>query len=694
MIDIAKPQLSHDTFTLWQDVLGDLRDVFDLHYVCANFSLHVARHMDCRALVALSGGDGRFYDLWISEPDGSAVQERWPATEAGLDGLLAGGRSISLDKLERPASEVISSRLWLQTHRRLVVTPVVTGERPYSPHPPAVLALIDPPESDGANLRMAEQIGDLLRLFLDRAALKEAADRHAVEFAVVSDISQALSATLNAQEIYQLLTGPIRQTLNVETLSIGLVEAITGDIVFVENLMGPMFERLPPVRLSRGQGIAGWVAEHKEPVTINNAYSDKRFFSDVDRSSGFRTRSMICIPLTVDDRTIGVLQAINRLYGEFTEHDLQLMQSLGGPLAAAIENANLHTELRAESRRLETLFDHIVEGLVAINLDGFISRANGAISVLLGEDETGMIGSSINDRLHTRHGELDSLVSLVFKSTGDMLLTADLLRPDGRVIPVMVSGAAVVDEAGDADEAILIFSDVTQLREVERMRDDLFQGIIQELRTPLATILMYSRLLRQGKARQPDKAERFLGVIERESDRLQRMIRQMLDMAKMDAREIRRGPGIVELYPIFQEVLPAYAERAVQKGLLFRQRIAPDLPPVMGNTAAIELTLKNLLDNAIKFSPSGNVQISVKREDNNVVIEISDEGIGIPPQSMPNMFKRFYRTQTSIERGVAGSGLGLYVVKESLKHYNGEISVQSTLGEGSVFTVRLPIALT
>ena len=157
-----------------------------------------------------------------------------------------------------------------------------------------------------------------------------------------SDISRALSSTLNIQQIYQLLTGPIRQTLNVETLSIGLIEPVTGDILFVEKLFGPMFERLPPVRLKRGQGIAGWVAEHKEPVIITDAYSDQRFFSGIDHRSGFRTHSMICIPLQVDERTIGILQAINRQFGRFSDHDLQLMQALGGPLAAAIENANLH----------------------------------------------------------------------------------------------------------------------------------------------------------------------------------------------------------------------------------------------------------------------------------------------------------------------------------------------------------------
>ncbi len=224
---------------------------------------------------------------------------------------------------------------------------------------------------------------------------------------------------MNIQEIYKLLTGPILQTLNVETLSIGLVEPITGDIVFVENLMGPMFERLPPVRLKRGQGIAGWVAENQEPVTINNAYSDKRFFSDIDRTSGFRTRSMICIPLISDDQTIGILQAINRQFGEFTEHDLQLIQGLGGPLAAAIQNVSLHEKLLAGSRRMDTLFDIIADGLVTINRDGIISRVNDAFAILMQEEDGSLIGSSLTERVRTRSGDIDLLVAQVFDPAAD-----------------------------------------------------------------------------------------------------------------------------------------------------------------------------------------------------------------------------------------------------------------------------------
>jgi PAS domain S-box-containing protein len=678
---------------LWLDVFADLEDVFDIHFVCATFSRRIAEHIGVGVALAIANEDGSYFDVWQSDHSGETRQLRWASEDARLEPFFSLEKPTYLDKLERSAAEVIGSRLWLLAHQFLFIIPLVAENRLYPASPPALIALIDPSQTNFLSDTLSQQVSQLARVFLDRAALRQTVDRRTIEFTLVSDISHALSATLNVQEIYRLLTGPIRQMLNVETLSVGLIDSITGDIVFVEQLLGPLFSKMSPIRLKRSQGIAGWVAENQEPVIINDAYTDQRFFAGVDRRSGFRTNSMICIPLQVEERTIGVLQAINRRSGKFGNHDLQLMQALGGPLAAAIENARLHSDVLAEKRRIETIFSSMAEGLVTINRDGIITRANSAFSTLISVNDENLTGSSLSDQFRVRVGDVDSFIRQILDTNGENAQwVTDIQGDQDRWIPVLISGARVEDQSGEAEEGILVFSDLTQIREVERMRDDLFNGIVHELRTPLATILMYARLLREGKAQQPAKAERFLGVIERESDRLQRMVRQMLDLAKLDAQEIRQSATPVYLDHLFEEVLPPFADRAVQKGLLFRQRIEADLPPVLGNEEAYLIILKNLIDNAIKFTPSGEVQISVKADKDCVVVEISDEGIGIPTEAIHNLFKRFYRTKTAVEHGIAGTGLGLYMVKENLQNYNGDIIVASEVGKGTTFTLRLPVA--
>jgi two-component system, OmpR family, phosphate regulon sensor histidine kinase PhoR len=284
----------------------------------------------------------------------------------------------------------------------------------------------------------------------------------------------------------------------------------------------------------------------------------------------------------------------------------------------------------------------------------------------------------------------------VLTSEGESPQLADDLCPDKRIpgfcVPVLISGSPIVQEDGDVDEIILVFSDLRQIREVERMRDDFFHGIVHELRTPLATILMYARMLRGGKATDQEKSDRFLGVIERESDRLQKMVRQMLELAKLEAREMQRSLEPIQLNPIFDEMLPPLADLATEKGLLFKQRIEPDLPPIFGNQETLYLIFKNLVENAIKFTPAGSVRVAAKQVNGSIQVEVKDDGIGIPKQAMPNLFKRFYRTQNAVERGIAGTGLGLYMVKENVENYNGSIRVISEENEGTTFTVRFPVA--
>jgi signal transduction histidine kinase len=166
----------------------------------------------------------------------------------------------------------------------------------------------------------------------------------------------------------------------------------------------------------------------------------------------------------------------------------------------------------------------------------------------------------------------------------------------------------------------------------------------------------------------------------------------MLQLAKLEAREIQRSPEPVSLNPILDQILPPLADRATEKGLAFSQRIQSDLPPILGNEDTLYLIFKNLVENAIKFTQSGTVYVNAKQIKRTIRVEVRDEGIGIPVQAMPNLFKRFYRAHTAVERGIAGTGLGLYMVKEGIEKHSGTIDVSSEEGVGTTFIVHLPIA--
>lgn len=685
---------ANDIHVLWERLASELSPIFDAHGVCASVAYEIAVYTGVKTVVALSGPLRQYYDVWICDPIGALQQTRWEGSERSFAQVIDGNEPAYLEKFGLPADVVLGSDLWLLARDAVLAVPLPYPRRADDLVPAGVLCLLDPPEGKTVNLESVGPLAMHITTYLDRAFLRHERDRQQVEFDIVYDLTYSLTATLSMENIFSQLTDPVRRTLNVEAVSIGLVEPVSEDIIFVESLLGPMFADLPPIRLRSGQGIAGQVAQTGEPLIVNNVYRDQRFFSGIDQNSGFRTHSILCVPLKVEQRVIGVLEAINKRIGNFHESDLRLLQAIASPLAAAIENARLHGDVLAEKRRVETIFASMSEGLLTVNAEGRVTATNESLLTLLGtEDGDALQGQRAHEVINVETSEtLEAFMERVRHATGDFpQIACDLIHPDGQRVPVLISGASIKNEAGELEEMILTFSDLRQIREVERMRDDFFHNIVHELRTPLATILMYARLLREGKAH-GDKAkeDRFLGVIERESDRLQRMVRQMLQLAKLEARELQRSAELVNLNLVFDDILPPLADRAMEKGLTFSQRIPPALPPIVGNEEMIYSVFKNLVENAVKFTMSGMVRVEARVENGTVEVVVRDEGIGVPEAAKPNLFKRFYRAQSAVERGIAGSGLGLYMVKEAVVKHNGTIDVESVEGEGTTFTVRLP----
>lgn len=680
---------SHMIHDLWQRLNGELAGIYDEHSIYAVVAQEMAAFTGGMVITAVSGPQSGYYDVWIGNGDDALKQLRWHNAHDSITALLKDDEPKWKLKYGQPAAELIRSDLWQLPAHGILSSPLPIhldgGLRT------GIFCLIDPDFDCPLTLENIASLATNITIFLERAYWRRHATKQEIEFSVVSDIGIALTSSLSLQHIFGRLLNPIKDALNVTSVSVGRIDPVSGDITFVNALMGPEFANLPPIRLRKGAGIAGWVADSGEPVIINDAYSDRRFYSKVDNRSGFRTDSMICIPLQVNERVIGVMQAINKQDGDFHDNDLRLLQAIGGPLAASIENATLHGDVLAEKRRIETLFTSMSEGMATVNQDGLITNTNDALHSLLKIEMEDLRGKEATAVIRLRNHDFKEFIDQARAQVGEHLqLRADLIQRGETAVPVLISGAPIEGEDGIVSEIVLVISDLLQIQEVERMRDDFFHGIIHELRTPLATILMYARLLREGKAQEKEKADRFLGVIERESDRLQKMVRQMLLLAKMEAREFDRSPEPIALNPILDEIVPPLADRASEKGLTFHRRIQSNLPPVMGNQETFYLIFKNLIENAVKFTLSGTVRVDIRSINDEIVARIQDEGIGIPEQAMPNLFGRYFRAQTAVERGIAGTGLGLYMVKESVETYNGEITVTSKEGEGTTFIVTFP----
>jgi two-component system phosphate regulon sensor histidine kinase PhoR len=239
---------------------------------------------------------------------------------------------------------------------------------------------------------------------------------------------------------------------------------------------------------------------------------------------------------------------------------------------------------------------------------------------------------------------------------------------------------------------VIVLSNIGQIREVERMKDDFVANVTHELRTPLAAILLYARLLRSGKAGgDPAREARYLEIIEQQSNHIQKLVRQILELSRIEAVVAYPKNDRIHLPTFVGGLLDSLGRIADQKGLAIKTDLPSDLPTLTSNREALHLILRNLIDNAIKFTPHGEILVSAARHGDTVQLDVADQGIGIAPESVPYLFQRFYRTEAAVERGIGGTGLGLALVKETAEKLGGTISIQSRPGKGSIFSVVLPI---
>ncbi len=238
------------------------------------------------------------------------------------------------------------------------------------------------------------------------------------------------------------------------------------------------------------------------------------------------------------------------------------------------------------------------------------------------------------------------------------------------------------------------FSDVSEAAAAERMRTDFVANASHELRTPLATLLGFLETLRDPKAREDEATfERFIGIMEAEGRRMQRLIDDLLSLSRIEAERFSAPSGRLALGPLAQEAALNLRHVAEARGSDVRVDAEEGLPPVPGDRSELMQLLDNLIGNALRYGRAGRpVTVSLKRDGGNVHLAVADEGEGIAPEHIPRVTQRFYRVDAGRSRAVGGTGLGLAIVKHVVERHRGRLEIESTVGKGTTVHVRLPAA--
>ncbi len=362
-------------------------------------------------------------------------------------------------------------------------------------------------------------------------------------------------------------------------------------------------------------------------------------------------------------------------------------------LAEAMNQMAAHLENRIKAvsdqrNELETVLSSMLEGVIAVDSQERIISVNQAAAQLFETDFETFQYRSIQETI--RNLPLQQFINKALSSAQPLQEDITLFQNQQRILDVKSSPLLDADKIHIG--TLIVLNDVTHLRRLENMRSDFVANVSHEIKTPLTAIKGFVETLQHGKVEKPEETRRFLEIIQRHVDRLNSIIEDLLTLSKIE-QEDEAGTLNLQSWKIadvFQAAIQICRSKAEEKDLNIEvggnQNARTDFDPTL-----IEQAVVNLLDNAVKYSnPGGSITISAETNDSEILINVRDQGIGIAQKHLPRLFERFYRVDKSRSRQLGGTGLGLAIVKHIAQAHGGYVTVESTVGEGSTFSIHLP----
>jgi two-component system phosphate regulon sensor histidine kinase PhoR len=339
-------------------------------------------------------------------------------------------------------------------------------------------------------------------------------------------------------------------------------------------------------------------------------------------------------------------------------------------------------ELREERDRLGGILASMQEGVLLLDRSGHIYVLNPSLRemLLVGPDSVGKTVLEV-----VRHAELKELLDQGRRSIEPVTREIDF----GTIQPrrLLVRAALL---PGDQGGLLAVFVDVTEVRRLESLRREFVANVSHELRTPVTAVRSAAETLQNAASNDPVATRAFLGIIERNAERLHDLVEDLLDLSRIESRGLKLNMEPLDLDAVYDQVLSLFGERAEKRGTFLAHEVPDDLPRVLADRRALEHVLTNLVDNAVKYCPSGtHIRLYAVAEGHTVELIVEDDGPGIEQRHLPRLFERFYRVDAGRSRDIGGTGLGLSIVKHLVEAMGGVVRVESIPGVGTKFGVTL-----
>ncbi len=400
--------------------------------------------------------------------------------------------------------------------------------------------------------------------------------------------------------------------------------------------------------------------------------------------------SYLAAPLTWQGVAKGVIEiASRRAERTFGEDDLRLLALFVNQAAIALENANLYRLISEDQRRTEAMLHSLNDGVIAVNNEAEVILVNPAAENILGLPPS---RQSVNRHLKEVIANPDIASTLLRSLNTGLELEEEIAAGPGGRETLEIRTSIIETSPGERIGIIAVVRDITKLRELEQAKSDFVSTVSHELRTPLTSIKAYTATLRRGDVQfDEDTRQEFLRVIEDETDRLARLVSDILDVSRIESGRLELKKRDFDLAALTRIVIGKLEGHSSRHAI--RLHAPPSLDPVCADPDKIEQVIMNLVDNAIKYSPSGGeVTVSLEQGRHRAEFRVTDRGVGIPPEHLPYIFDKFHRVDNRATREIYGTGLGLYVSKSIIEAHGGNIWVESEPGAGSTFHFTLPLA--
>ena len=540
-----------------------------------------------------------------------------------------------------------------------------------------------------ANRSLEQKVAERTAALEQRMAAEQ---QRATEQKALLDTLGDMSGELELEKVLQRVLERAVSLLGVVGGELAIFDEARGDLVIAASL--GLEHDSTGTRLGLGEGAMGQAAANREPVIV------REYGTWAARSEKYALQGgVMASPLLIGERLVGALAAINGDTGrEFAQDDLRLLEMFGPQAAIAIENARLYTEAARGRKFFETVVENSPVAIVTLSTDGEIRGLNPAFEALFGYSAAEAVGRDIDSLLNTEETLREAVAYTASAASGSAMVgMGRRRRRDGTFVDVELAGIPV-DVDGERVGLLAMYHDVTELLRARRdaeaadsAKSQFLANMSHELRTPLNAVIGYSEMLiEEATDAGDDSYVPDLRKIHSSGRHLLGLINDILDLSKIESGKMELYLESFDLTALLDEVSTTI--RPLLERNSNRLHLDLAVPPgvIRSDQVKVRQILFNLLSNASKFTEHGTITLQAERDAEWVMLRVRDTGIGMTPAQIARLFQPFTQADASTTKKYGGTGLGLAITRRFCEMMGGTVDVESELGRGTTFTVRLP----